>query len=493
MKSIHPSFRAVSIAALVLFSNAACGGDAAPTAPTRAPFVRDDQGRALVLHGLNVDNHAKSSPGRVHDISEAEIAMIADDWGFNFVRLLVLWDQAEPSPGVYDEAYFDMLEGRLDQFHAEHVHVLLDMHQDVYAARFCCDGAPEWAIRDDGLPFELQSLWALNYLQPAVQRAFDNFWAYEDGAHADLQDHYGDLWARVAERLGGHPAVVGYDLMNEPHPGTDFDVLEAIARIEPEDGGSSRRFDETKLGPFYQRMIDRIRRVDQDAYVFVESRYGAPGNGSPSYLPTLRDPRAGEDRIVYAPHLYSVTIEAGGAYADDDPTIAFWEARRREELARQPMPLVLGEWGLDANVDGALRYAGEVFDTADRMMAGWAYWSWDPAGGWAFWQRATDTEGPHLDLAIRTYPRAVAGDPIAYRYDADTHVFTLTFHDREGVTGPTEIYVPSRHYPDGVNVRATDASGTWSYVPSADMHDVLLVTTPFTGGPHTITITPRDP
>lgn len=479
-------------AALLAVLVCSCSTEAGPRADEAVPFIRDDQGRALILRGLNVDNHAKQSPGRVHDISTDEIAMIADEWGFDFVRLLVLWDQMEPSPGVYDEAYLDMLEARLDDFHAQNIHVLLDMHQDVYAARFCCDGAPDWAIRDDGEPFTMQTVsWALNYLQPAVKRSFDNFWAYREGAHADLQDHYGDMWAHVAARLGGHPAVIGYDLMNEPHPGSDFEVLEALSRIEPENGGMSRTFDETKLGPFYQRMIDRIRRVDRDTYIFVESRYGAPGNGSPSYLPRLRDPRAGEPRIVFAPHLYSTSVEAGGNYDDDDPTIAFWEARRREELVRQPMPLVLGEWGLSSSVAGAMRYVSETLEMSDRMMAGWAYWSWDPAGSWAFWKREGDEENPHLALAIRTYPRAVAGDPVAFHFDPVTKAFSLTFREREGVTGPTEIYVPARHYPNGYVVRSSDANNTWWFTLSDEMQDVLLVTTPTTGREHTIHITAR--
>ncbi len=472
---------------------AACNTDSntGSTDLTSRPFIRDDTGRALILHGLNVDNHAKGSVGRVHDISAPEIAMMADEWGFDFVRLLVLWDQAEPAPGQYDEAYFDMLEARLDDFAAQDIHVLLDMHQDVYAARFCCDGAPDWAIRDDGIPFTLNTnSWAFNYLAPAVQRAFDNFWAYRDGAHADLQDHYGDLWAHVATRLGGHPAVLGYDLMNEPHPGSDFDALEALARIEPADGGTSRSFDETKLGPFYQRMINRIRQVDDESYIFFESRYGAPGNGSRSYIPRLSDPRSGEDRLVYAPHLYSVTVEAGGAYEEEDPTIAFWEARRTEELARQPMPMVLGEWGLASSSGGALRYVDEVLAVSDRMMAGWAYWSWDPAGSWAFWIREGDIENPHLDRVVRTYPRAIAGDPIAFHYEPSTKVFSLSFRDREGVTGPTEIYIPSRHYPNGRRIATTDPDGTWTTTASEDMGDVVLVTTPFTGGTHTIVVTP---
>ncbi len=462
----------------------------ADAAPSSAPFIRDDQGRALIFHGMNVDSHAKSSPGRELDISPDEIAMMADDWGLNFVRMLVLWDQAEPTPGVYDEAYFDRIEARLDQFDANGMKVMLDMHQDLYAAKFTGDGAPDWAIRDDGLPFEAQTLsWALNYFQPAVKRSFDNFWAYTDGDHADLQDHYSALWAHLAERFQDHPAVIGYDLMNEPHPGSDFDLAEIVGREELGDGGTSRTFDEDKLGPFYQRVIHAIREVDSDSWLFVESRYGGPGNGGRSFLPVLDDPRPEDPRLVYTPHLYSFDLEAQGAYPSDDPTIPFWEARRTEELARQPMPMVLGEWGLAHDATDAARFDDEVLAMSDRMMAGWAYWSWDPGGTWPFWVRDGQAETPHLDRAVRTYPRAVAGDPLGFHLDPATGTFSLTFVDRDGVSGPTEIYVPSRHYPNGVDVRSTDLDGTWSFAWSQTRADVLEVTMTATGGQHALYVT----
>lgn len=108
---------------------------------------------------------------------------------------------------------------RLDWFANHGVHVILDMHQDVYAARFCCDGAPEWGIEDDGLPFEQNPVWALNCFAPAVQAAFDNFFEYP-GEHSHLQDHFADAWAAVVPRFKDHPAVLGYDILNEPSPGS---------------------------------------------------------------------------------------------------------------------------------------------------------------------------------------------------------------------------------------------------------------------------------
>lgn len=252
-------------------------------------WITDEQGRVLVFHGINVMSAAKGDPERVPRIDASDARRIARDWGFDFVRFLIFWDAIEPAPGAYDEAYFARVEERLDLLHAEGLHVMLDMHQDVYSSVFCCDGAPAWAVRDDGLPFTLQDQWFLNYYQPAVRRAFDNFWD-ADGPHADLQEHYVGVWLAVVERLGAHPAVIGYDLMNEPSPGSEDDATELLLET-PNPDGPHASFDQNKLHPFYQRLIDAIRTVDTERWIWFETRYGAPGNGMPSYLPPLVDPR----------------------------------------------------------------------------------------------------------------------------------------------------------------------------------------------------------
>ena len=43
-------------------------------------------------------------------------------------------------------------------------------------------------------------------------------------------------------------------------------------------------------------------------------------------------------------------------------------------------PLVLGEWGLAWKNTDAARFVDDVLAMADRVGAGWAYWSYDPGG-----------------------------------------------------------------------------------------------------------------
>lgn len=460
--------------------------DAAITAPQRL-FLRDGEGRALVLHGANVGS--KEPPAYEPDITGAVLDRMAHAWGFNFVRYLIFWDAIEPHAGTIDTAYLDAVARRVDDFASRGIFVLLDMHQDVYARRFCCDGAPEWAIRDDGQAFVMQSLWSLNYLQPAVKRAFDNFWAYE-GPNRDLQDHYGDAWVAVARRFHDHPAVIGYDLMNEPSPGSQFSPLEALRGVGAGRDSASGSFDRERLGPFYQRLINRIRTVDQEKYVFVEPRYGAAAAGAEQYLPVMNDPRAGAPRVVFAPHLYSVPFEANMNYDPSDRTVARWEAARIEETRSNNLPIVMGEFGMDQTFPGAVRYLDDVLELADRMMLSWAYWDWSP-GTWGFWDPAMQRERPNLSQLVRVFAQRVSGTPVRWQWSRTDRVFTLVFVGSPGVTAPTEIFIPaSRLYPEGYSVTVSDPEGTWSQSWNAP-RQILSITTQPTVASRTVTVSPR--
>src|SRR5690606_32458456 len=191
-------------------------------------FITDEQGRALILHGINVSSSTKDDPLRMPWVEPDDVARLARDFGFNHVRFLLQWDALEPEPGEYDEAYLDRVAERMRWFEEAGILVVLDMHQDVYGKYdsegrlLGYDGAPPWAFLSDGLPGERgPGAWFCDYLDPAVMRAFNNFWNYDDrypelqayDAHPELQDAYAAAWAHVAERFRDDPAVLGYDLM----------------------------------------------------------------------------------------------------------------------------------------------------------------------------------------------------------------------------------------------------------------------------------------
>jgi endoglycosylceramidase len=95
--------------------------------------------------------------------------------------------------------------------------------QDLTNERFQGEGWPDWQTIDDGLPSEPQLGFPTNYLVNAgLQRAFDNFWANTPVEGRGLQEAYAAAWRRVAAKFDRKPYVMGYDLLNEPWPGSAF-------------------------------------------------------------------------------------------------------------------------------------------------------------------------------------------------------------------------------------------------------------------------------
>ena len=101
------------------------------------------------------------------------------------VRVGIIYKAVEPQPGVYDDAYLDRIADTVATLGRHGIVSLLDFHQDLYNERFQGEGWPDWAVLDDGLPAEPKSGFPANYLvMPALQRAFDNFWANAAGPAA---------------------------------------------------------------------------------------------------------------------------------------------------------------------------------------------------------------------------------------------------------------------------------------------------------------------
>ena len=442
-------------------------------------FVTDPDGRALVLHGVNVDGDAKGDG--LPSITHEGALQLSAEYGFNHARYLIFWSQVEPDEGGYDDAYLDEVETWLDWLGEAGLKVVLDMHQDCWGASIyqlanddpdCCgvNGAPVWATITDGEPHtQPEGFWSLCYISADVIRAFDNFWDHE--SHPELQDHYSAMWAHVAERFADHPAVIGYDIMNEPWEGSYV--------------ADQETFDTTLYHAFLQRVIDAIRTADSDGWVFYEPRAFGPNQAEPSWLPRLDDPRDGDPRLVYYPHFYPFAYETGYD-PDSDSYIDRWQEYRAAEMEEHRAPVVVGEFSTLPFDSEDLRAA--YFARMNAMLD-------QTTSGWAFWDRgllhATQDGGELevLDYLVRPYPRAIAGQPLEYGFDAETGVFTLTFESRAKVDGVTEIFVPAARYPDGWDLDVSDADGSWTHSWD-EAAQLLHIKTDSSTESHTITIGP---
>jgi endoglycosylceramidase len=357
-----------------------------------------------------------------------------------------LWDGLEPQPGQYDTAYFARIKKRLDWCAEAGLYAVVDMHQDLYSLKYGGDGAPDWAIREDGEPFEMQSPWEKNYLQPAVIASIRNFWMPERG-HPDLQEHFIKSYKQLAAYLKGHPALLGYDLYNEP-------VLATLELF---------KFEDRYLHPFYQKLINELRTVDEDAWLFYEPMAIGPNQSFRSGLNPLDDPREGEKRLVYFPHIYTLDLDISGKYIGCPVFTNKWKRKRKRETRRHEVPMLIGEFGLNNNEKKALKYVEQVMRVNEKIGSGWAYWDYGKGGSW----NPIDKEGndkPIMDVLVRPYPQKTAGIPVDYGYKPKSGKCWLNYLPDPEITAPTEIYIPERAYPNGWEFgEYQPETGTWEW------------------------------
>lgn len=139
-----------------------------------------------MLHGVNVvykvDPYIPSDEGfdGEDSLNDEDIANLKK-WGFNLVRLGVMWEAVEREPGVYDETYLDKVETLINKLGDAGIYTLVDAHQDVFARRICGEGVPDFyaadAIGDDpkcfGAVLDPFASWMLSFFGLCTD--FDSF------------------------------------------------------------------------------------------------------------------------------------------------------------------------------------------------------------------------------------------------------------------------------------------------------------------------------
>jgi len=136
-------------------------------------WIKDDEGRTLLLRGVNLGGSSKvprqpdgathraenffehrtvSFVGRPFPLEEAdEHFSRLCEWGFNFIRFLVAWEAIEHAgPGEYDEEYLGYVSALLEKAGQYGIRLLIDPHQDVWSRFSGEDGAPGWSLEAVG-------------------------------------------------------------------------------------------------------------------------------------------------------------------------------------------------------------------------------------------------------------------------------------------------------------------------------------------------------
>jgi endoglycosylceramidase len=448
--------------ALALVAPMACSesGTVVPPWHVANGFLRDVQGRAVILRGANVSGKNKDAP--YFDFHTApDFARMRTDWGMNAVRFVAVWAAIEPQQGVFDDAYLDGVAQRIAWAQAANLYVIVDMHQDVYGEGFASgggDGAPKWTCDAshyaDFVP--TSSSWFFNDFNADVVACYDGFWG-TDALEAD----YTEAWRRLAARLASYDNVVGCDVMNEPYWGTN----------------PITDFEADQLAPLYERVVAAVRAEAPGWVAFLEPS-AARNLGGMTRLPV-----PSFSNYVYSPHSYDQNAESGDGFdPSHGPAIIQNIAALQQEAQGLGAALWIGEYGGTNDESGIVDYMSATYDGVGAVAASSTYWDYT-MGGYGMLNTDGTEAQPLVDTLVRPYPERVAGSPISWAFDATTSTFTFSFHPDPSVTAPTVVSVPPRVYASGYTV---ECGGCQSTVAAGS----LTITTQPPGDPAVVTLHP---
>ncbi len=480
----------LALLAAYLLSLAACGEST--TEPTVAggavrrvgPWLVDDQGRVIVVHGFNIVR--KTAPFVATEFGPSDARLLADE-GFTVARIAFIWEAVEPQPGDYDDEYIgrvlalDALLGRYG------IRTLVDFHQDLWSRATHGDGAPAWAT-----------------LGSDFNKSFAAFWRDDPGpGGVGIQTRFVRAWEHVARALRDHRNIIGLDLLNEPYPGSDY----------PAPCGPFTRcveFERGALATFYGRVIAAIRTAGA-AQVIMPEGVAESGQQAP-VLPTFSDPQSGFNFHFYclATQLSSVEVPVGQP-SPQAAACAPIEQRNIERFtsyaAQLDVPGLLSEFSCnDVNPDNA-----QVVDDVASTFTSWTAWMYyraaaDPANCSRQGLLLDDTQPgseanakqDKLDAFSVPYAAAIAGTPESTQLDRASRTYTLSY--RSGaVTGAelrpealTAVFVPARMYPTGyvAEVRGarirSSANARWLLLSAGPDSSVSVTVTPDNAGARSV-------
>ncbi len=402
---------------------------------TEGRRIVDGHGREVILRG--VQHHA------LQDVDYQGREFLPEDFGLiaslglTTLRVAFSWSRLQPQPDGYDEGYLSEIQAVLDQAHAAGLFVVLEWHQDLFGrctqdaaspARINANGAPDWACFSD-IPTSLS----------AHARQFDRLLMNVDGRWDDFLD----AWRFVVARFAEHPALIGYDLLNEP--------------------GGSDGFEQARLFPAYRQGAAALRSAGARGLIFLD----APARRN-EMLSTVTEAMADADpALVYAPHLYSGWVmlylfqqRPSDEMKNDD------FANAESEAQAFGLPWWNGEWGIHYGLESWPSLIRKHAELEDDYRVGSSYWAVNRAvpgqgdasisGGQSLFDEERVLRDDLAGYLSRPYPIASPGTLRRLRYDFDDAQLSLEL-EVDDTVHPLILHAPKHHLSE---LRCLDVQGS---------------------------------
>jgi endoglycosylceramidase len=433
---------------------------------TTGTWLTNSDGQVVLLHGLNEVYKVAPFEPSASGFSEDDAAFLAAN-GFNAVRLGVIWAGVEPQPGVYDTAYINSIQQTVQMLANHGIYTILDFHQDEYSSAYGGEGAPAWASQSGGLPNTSLPFPINEFVDPAENHAWNSFWSNAQAPNGlGLEDDYTQMLQTVASNFNGNTDVVGYEIMNEPYPGS---------RALPTLFGSPF-FDKQELNPFYNQAASAIRAVDPSTAIFYEPNIISSFGVAPTKLGTVDTSNTVFSYHNYLPNYIAIpvisdlVVEEAAAYAKAHHIPAFMT----EFGATNSQPsLTASMQPADANLNGWTEWAysgvGDITTAGNTNSEALVYNPALPPTG-------DNVNTANLTTLAEPYPQTISGTPNSFSFKNGIFTFSYSTQKADGsgsfpAGAQTDISMPAIEFPNGYQVSVTGGQ-----VVSAPNAPVLVIT-----------------
>ncbi|KRX07824.1 Glycoside hydrolase, superfamily [Pseudocohnilembus persalinus] len=421
-----------------------------------------ETGARLVYHGVNVvyklspyypDYKGEFDP--LTSFNEQDVENL-HKWGFNVVRLYIAWEGTEPQDGQFDIQYIQNIKNIVKMCKKKNIAVFLDMHQDLFSSYFCGEGLPNWAtesvmskstLEQFPEPFDFninRDKQGFPLIEDCHERPFFMYYLTENVNNisqdfmtnvGDLADKFARFWKFIAENFKDNDNILGYEFLNEPWGGSFY--KNSLEELLP------RNNNDNFLLPFYTKLNDAIREVDEETLVFFEPivldfiNQGFSTNvGGEEY----------RDREVYSYHIYCPLVNGTGAPISQIGCNIFdkYTSKGNEKNYKDiGLAGFLTEFGALDNSEDSAKEVRRITGDAGALFNSWTYWQYKYYNDITTAAQNPDAEGFYFsngELQLtkvkalsQPYGISYCGIPIKSNFNALTKKFTYEVQVQQSI------------------------------------------------------------
>ncbi len=320
-----------------------------------------------------------------------DIIKAAKAYGVEFIRL---------APDKFPSLERDFLIGNADQYRGL-------IQEDLETLKKVLD-----ICHQEGMPVVLTMLSLPGSRWKQNNEGKDDLKIWEN---EDYQTQAACFWKDLAAVLKDHPAIVGYNLLNEPHPERLVATQSVSISTVHQEKVQGMLYD------VYKRIIEHIRLIDKDTPIMLDSSAYADAQAFRTLLPQA------DKNVLYAFHMYEPYVYTN--YQMNKGKFAYpgciqgkqWDHKALKEYMAAVMEfqqryhisnrkIIVGEFGGHRMAAGLEKYFEDLITIFNKQGWHFAFYAfhedtWDGMDyelgneklPWSYWQAVERGEKPNLN------------------------------------------------------------------------------------------------